>query len=333
MNILIVKFGALGDVVRTAYILKGLLEKYREAKIDWLTSSPSADLLRFNPFISTVVTPNCGFDTIRAKRYDLCISLDDEKEILEMIEDLDIKKIVGAYLDGNQPTYSPDSALWFDMGLLSKYGKAEADRLKKENRLEHNEIMERILGIEIKEPFFYNSSYLEEKAKSVFDDRFFNIGLNSGSGGRWQSKQLSLEKSIALIGQLLELKIGGKETKIYLFGGLEEQERHREITNAFKTQSVVDTGNANTILEFAALIKGCDYLISSDSLALHLGISQGVKNLSFFAPTSAAEIGTFGKGVKVISSADDYCSYKKDCDTSSVSVERILETFKHHLQI
>lgn len=38
MKILIVKIGAIGDVLRTTSILKGLKGKYKGAEIDWLTS-------------------------------------------------------------------------------------------------------------------------------------------------------------------------------------------------------------------------------------------------------------------------------------------------------
>jgi heptosyltransferase-2 len=66
-------------------------------------------------------------------------------------------------------------------------------------------------------------------------------------------------------------------------------------------------------------------LISSDSLALHLGIAQRVPFVAFFAPTSAAEIDDFGLGVKITSTSTDYCSYKKDADNSSLTADRLLE--------
>ena len=68
-----------------------------------------------------------------------------------------------------------------------------------------------------------------------------------------------------------------------------------------------------------------DLVITSDSLALHLAIAQGIKSLSFFAPTSSAEIGLFDNGVKVESLSEDYCSYVSDADNSSITSKRLLD--------
>ena len=38
VKVLIVKIGAIGDVLRTTSLLPGLNEKYEPAVIDWLTS-------------------------------------------------------------------------------------------------------------------------------------------------------------------------------------------------------------------------------------------------------------------------------------------------------
>ena len=67
-----------------------------------------------------------------------------------------------------------------------------------------------------------------------------------------------------------------------------------------------------------------DYMISSDSLAMHLAISQGVRTVAFFAPTSAIEIDGFGRLMKLASTAPDYCSYKRDADNSTITADRLL---------
>ena len=47
MNILIIKLGAIGDVIRTTSILPGLKSKYN-ANIDWVTKQESFDVLKFS---------------------------------------------------------------------------------------------------------------------------------------------------------------------------------------------------------------------------------------------------------------------------------------------
>ena len=332
MNILIIKFGALGDVIRTSYILPGLFKKCDNPKIYWITAPESFDLLRFNPYIYTIMTPNFNMHHLKGILFDLVISLDDEREVLKTIESIDYKELFGAYLSDNQPAYTGSASAWFNMGLISRFGKATADKLKKENTREHNEILAEMLGIEINGPIFFNSPLIEKRMSKRFNDAYFNNGINSSAGARWVSKQLSMYETITLIEKLLSLKAAGKQTCIYLLGGEEEQERHAAIKKAIASERLIDSGTDNSLLEFAAIIKHCDYVITTDSLALHLAISQKVRNLSFFAPTSSEEIGTFGTGVKIASLSDDYCSYRTDADNSTITATRLFDKMTEHLR-
>lgn len=330
-TILIVKHGALGDVVRTSYILPGLFEKYGSPKVYWLTANASLDLLRFNPYVFEIVTDRLNAETLHSVHFDLVVSLDDELHILRQLAGVSHGTLAGAYLEGEEVRYTEDCAEWFDMGLISRHGKVRADQLKKENQREHNEIFASMLGVEIKAPIFFNSPLTEARTAQLFSREYFNVGLNSGAGSRWLSKQLPIEEAVALVQKLLSMRIGGKEIRVHLLGGSEEKARHAAIMEVVRSDRLRDAGNGNTILEFAAVIKNCDYVISSDSLALHLAISQGKKNLSFYAPTSAAEIGTFGSGRKLLSTGADYCSYRKDTDNSSITADRLIAEMAGHL--
>ncbi len=331
-SILIVKFGALGDVVRTSFTLEGLREKYGNLKIYWLTSNASFDLLRFNPYIEHLITPYVNLELLCKHNFDLVISLDDEIEILRLLKNVKYKDIIGAYLDGNDNAiYEHSSSLWFDMGLLSKFGKEKADYFKKENQMTHREIMEKILGVKIKRPIFFNSHIIENSKRFLFEPLFFNIGINSGAGGRWSSKELRLDETITLINMLLSFKIHNKPVKVFLLGGKSEIMRHDKIKESIKRPLLIDTGNHNSLLEFAAIIKHLNYIITSDSLALHLAIAQNIPNLSFYAPTSATEIDTFGTGIKITSISQDYCTYKQCADNRTITADRIVESMIRHL--
>jgi heptosyltransferase-2 len=129
MNILIIKFGARGDVIRTAYILPGIYKKYTAPRICWYTSEDSFALLRFNPYIGEILTPSHARDLSQTE-FDLIISLDDENEALSLLEGMCCKEFIGVYLLKGQPVYDDKAAAWFDMGLISRYGKASAVMLK-----------------------------------------------------------------------------------------------------------------------------------------------------------------------------------------------------------
>ena len=129
LHFLIVKCGALGDVVRTSYFADALRRKHGDAlRLSWVTAPASVPLIRFNPNIDDVWT---SFDHARGARFAKVFSLDDEKDVVDGVMSVDSESITGALksADGNL-AYSVDAAPWFDMGLLSRFGKARADELK-----------------------------------------------------------------------------------------------------------------------------------------------------------------------------------------------------------
>jgi heptosyltransferase II len=327
-DLLIVKFGALGDVVRTAYLLPALAAKHPRARIHWWTSPGAVDLLRFNPHIYSLVAGDAGRAALERAEFEFAISLDDEREILEGLSKLRVKRTIGARLEGGERRYCDTSASWFDMGLISRHGKTRADELKRLNQREHHTFLEEMIGAPIPEPSFFNSSTLEASVRRSLPGGYFHVGLNSGSGGRWPSKQLPLNEAVTLVRRLAGSRVDGRPIMVWLLGGRDEAARTRSILEGAASGAVRDPGNDQNLLEFAARVKALDLLITSDSLALHMAVSQKVPSVSFFAPTSAAEIGTFGLGAKVVSTSPDYCNYRSDADNSTLTADRIFSAFE-----
>jgi heptosyltransferase-1 len=54
-NILLIKLSAMGDVVQTLPVLNKLRRRYPKARIDWLVTPPTDELLRYNPAITEVI--------------------------------------------------------------------------------------------------------------------------------------------------------------------------------------------------------------------------------------------------------------------------------------
>ncbi|MEK6869426.1 MAG: glycosyltransferase family 9 protein, partial [Nanoarchaeota archaeon] len=139
------------------------------------------------------------------------------------------------------------------------------------------------------------------------------IGINTGAGGRWQDKKLSIEETAELIDKVnKEIKINDKNIRLLLFGGPEEKERNEKIKKAIKSR-IIDAGCDNSLMEFASLVNLCNILVTSDSLALHIGTALKKKIVSCYYPTSAAEIETYGRGIKIIGKGKSYCSYQTKC--------------------
>ncbi|MEM7516203.1 MAG: glycosyltransferase family 9 protein [Planctomycetota bacterium] len=350
--LLIIKTGALGDVLRTTSILPGLRKRFPDRPIEWLTATAAEDLVRTNPHIDRVhrIDPKDESEVERClaewgdRDFSWILSFDDEEPLCRLASSLRTETLSGAYLDGEgQRVYSEDVAPWFEMGLLSTLGKDRADEKKIANRRTHPEIFAEMLGIEAGEP-----QLLLPQEATQFAERFaarwslgsrLLVGLNTGAGGRWHSKQLPVERTVELACRLAGERADGLD--FLVLGGPAESERSAAILAGLaRTEEGesgllrgIDAGVDNSLLEFAALVSFTDLVISSDSLAMHVAIAQRVPVVCFFAPTSAAEIELYGRGAKVASTSPDACTYRADVDTSTLTTDRLAEAARPWLPV
>lgn len=307
MQILIVKLGAIGDVLRTTSILKGLKQKYPQAVIHWITSSFGQELLNNNPYIDRILVWE---EKDQLTKYDLVIGLEDELKTCQLVSGLKPKTILGVYADNNKAIYTPSA--WFDMSIISKYGLEKANELKAANIKTFQQHMADLLDIKVGEYVFDLSS--EDKE---FGQKFVAqyggkvIGINTGAGKRWQLKALGIDKTIELIKAL--------DRPCLILGGEEEIERNQAISKA----TGMPVSGAHSLLEFAGIINACSAIITSDSLAMHFAIAFKKPLVVFFGPTSAAEIELYGLGKKIVPTMDCLACYKKQCEKQPNCMELI----------
>jgi heptosyltransferase II len=142
MNILIIKLGATGDVVRTTPLLRRL-----SGHVTWLTAAKNTDLLQ-NEAENLYCVSWEQREVIRGTRFDLAVNLEDDFETAQFLNLLRCNQRFGAYLDSNDVLrYTDNSRPWFDLSLISVHGKEQADRLKLQNRHTYQEHIFRGLGL------------------------------------------------------------------------------------------------------------------------------------------------------------------------------------------
>jgi len=347
MRIALLKVGALGDVLRTTSILPGLAARHPGLDVTWVTDPGAVDLVRGHPRVARTVPFDArGADEAAVERLacELCaggpfervLAFDDEVEVCRLATRLAARggRISGAFWDPErgERRYTDDVAPWFDMGLLSVHGKREADRRKLANRESHPALFARMLGIRRGEPELPLPAAARARAAALAERTGLHagglaIGLNPGAGERWPSKRLGVERTAELV-RALDARLAGR-ARFLLLGGSEERERNAAIRAAAEAQGsggrLVDAGTDHALLDFAALVARCDLLVTSDTLALHVGIATRVPIVAFFAPTPAHEIELYGRGEAVASTASDYASYRPDADTRTITAERLSE--------
>ena len=143
MNVLIVKLGATGDVVRTTPLLHRL-----SGSVTWITAAKNGVLL-------DGLSDNLRHFSWEARAgaldipYDLAINLEDTLEVAQFLKSVRPAEIFGAYADSSKNLcYTDNSKCWFDLSLISSHGRQEADRLKLLNRQTYQELIFSGLGLD-----------------------------------------------------------------------------------------------------------------------------------------------------------------------------------------
>jgi len=170
-EILLIKLGALGDVVRTTCVLNGLNEKYPGVNITWVTLPNHVEVLKNVPFIKEIVPlTEDGKNHIKSKIFDIVINFDEDKESCSLATENskeDLSKIYGFYFENGQIKCSPSAKEYFDMSLLGE--KPMNDVLKKNNTKTYQRLMLDILQIN---PKNWNILYNINSEQKIFANKF-----------------------------------------------------------------------------------------------------------------------------------------------------------------
>jgi heptosyltransferase-2 len=175
---LILKLGALGDVLRTTTLLRVL-----PPGVTWMTSAKSAPLLEQNPFIERLCLGESLDGSILREPFDLVINLEDEIAAARLAAQVTADRRLGPYVGENGVAYDEASRAWFDMSLSSRFGREKADELKRENSKSYQELIFGMLGKK-----FEGQEYVLKSPNGVAPVPGL-IGLESRVGDVWPMKQ------------------------------------------------------------------------------------------------------------------------------------------------
>ncbi len=310
-RILIVKCRAQGDVLRTTALLPALKRGHPGSFVAWVVDAESLPLLRGNPMIDRLYAFDLeGCLSLRAQRFDVLISLDKEPGPAALAAGVRAGRKLGFGINdyGSLSIFNPASDYAYRLGI-------DDDLKFRRNRKTYQEIIHEAAELPYArdEYVFFLPEGAADKAARFFSRRRvpsgkIAIGLNTGSGEKFPTKQWPLE-SYARLASLLTKKLGAS---VFLLGGAREAEFNKALARRVRS-GVYDTGADNTLPEFAGFISRMDAVVSSDTLGLHLAIALKKRTVALFGPTCPQEIDLYGRGVKLFAGTDCSPCYRAAC--------------------
>jgi len=284
MNVLITKLGATGDVVRTTPLLRRL-----NGSVTWITSAKNGVLLEG-------LADNLRHFSWEARAraldipYDLAINLEDTLEVALFLKSVGPAEIFGAYAEAaGRLCYTDNSKSWFDLSLISSYGRQEADRLKLLNLQTYQELIFTGLGLHFSGDRYLLPDPIETELSG-------DIAIAADSGHVWPMKKWAY---------------------------------YRELKEALEAQGLVVNilPERRSLLEHLADVRNHRCLVGGDSLPMHFALGTRTRCVNLFTCTSPWEIYDYGVQEKIVSPLLEEFFYKRGYDERAVTAIGVKEVF------
>jgi len=312
-KILIIKLGALGDVLMTTSLLPALKRKYPVSSIHWLTRLPAMPLLENNPYLDAVYPWDDESRMIlRNMRFDLALNADKSRAAGAFMSELKAERKLGFGINENGAIVPLNAAA----GYLYRLGLDDELKFRLNQKSGPQMLAEAFEVPYQRDPYVLRLSD-EELALSRryreewrLDDADFVVGFNTGCADLYPLKKLSVEQHVAAIGRLIERLPG---VRVLLLGGREDTERNRRIAAAVGERAIA-TPTTLGLRKGICFVYLCDVVVSGDTLGMHIAIALGKYVIAWFGLTCAQEIDLYDRGIKIVRDLPCSPCWKQMCD-------------------
>lgn len=303
-RILIIKLGAIGDVMRSTPLLHRFKNDFPSPHITWITHTP--EILPKAPLAIGGIDEIYRFDfasvyKIENTEYDIAINLDKDKEACMLLKNVKAKRKFGfIWKDNHVSVATPHAEHKLITGVF--------DTISKQNKKNYLEEIFEICDMKFKgEPYVLNFdskladkfNYIKEKAgnKKI-------IGLNTGCGKRWQTRLWPEAYWVELI-----KKLQSQNCFPLLLGGPDEDEMNKK----YSLQTGAFYPGTFSLQEFIALSSVCDCILTAVSMMMHIAIGLKKPLVLFVNIFNKHEFELYGKGIIVEPPSGCDCYYGNSC--------------------
>lgn len=328
MNILLIKPGAIGDLLQLTPVIRALKERLPHARITVLVAnSASVDLFRYNPLVNeTLIFDKRGthrswqafgqlWTELRRRRFDLVINFQRSN--------LKAWLLVAASFPCQILIYhrSPETGFHAVRNHLQAVAPLGIDPDSLDLHLEL------YLG---REDEFWAADLLERQGLA---DRQL-VALNLGAShpvNRWP-----VEKFAELGGRLAQMP----GVTVLLVGGTLDRDLADTVVTRLATQ-VIDLVGHTSLLQLGAVLRKCSVMVSGDTGPMHLATAVGTRVIALFGAADPGRTGPVGSGNRVIQAEGLACvpcksrtcraeQYMKCMD--SISVDQVCQAVHEMLR-
>jgi ADP-heptose:LPS heptosyltransferase len=255
-HILIIKLGAIGDVIRTSPIIVKYRSMYPGCHISWITHFP--DILPQSQVDTIYKFEFNSVYILKNKKFDIALNLGKEAEACILLKDVSAKEKYGfIWNDSHIDIATPAAGHKLITGLF--------DRISKANRKHYLDEIFEICDLQFNnEPYLIDVNKDYEKKWGILKDIAGNkpvIGLNTGCGKRWSARSWPKDYWIKLINDL-------QDNNFFpiLLGGILEDEFNHHLSN----QTGAYYPGHYSLTEFIALTSNCDMVITQVTMMMHI---------------------------------------------------------------
>ena len=254
-RILIIKLGAIGDVIRTTPLIRKIRSEYPDAKITWLTHTPA--ILPQAEINEILKLDLAAVLYLQNTRFDILYNLDKDKEACALHDCIRADEKYG---------YRLENGVAFPSNNLAnhKYLTGVFDQISLGNKKSYVAEIFEICGWEFNGEEYIFDNHQDKAYAWDIDHTKPIIGLNTGCGDRWTTRLWSDAKWIELI-QLLQ-----KENyTVVLLGGEQEDTRNQLLQS--KTGAIY-LGYFK-LEQFINLMYQMDVIVTQVTMAMHIAIA------------------------------------------------------------
>lgn len=294
-KILIIKLGAIGDVIRTTPLLTRLIEIHQEAEIYWITHTPEMLPKEVDHKLKYNFT---NVQILQAIEFDLSINLDKDWESCALLNSIYATEVRGYCLMEGKT--SP-----VDSSAYEKYLTGIMDEVSKLNQKHYMQEIFEICDVgEFKEEPYLLSNGEKGKHNWNIDRSKTVIGLNTGCSARWSSRLWPTENWVQLA---KALKFIGYE--VVILGGEQEADINTEISLLSATKYF----GVNGLNVFIDLVDNCDLVVSQITMAVHIALGLKKKVVVMNNIFNPSEFHLYGLGKLIEPTTGCDCYYLSEC--------------------